>query len=66
VRSGDIFNIKTKGDTVQGISYRYYTLLQRGYGAEHGRDKEIGSAAQVGLSLSTAIAGSFSSRTQPL
>ncbi|MDA8399291.1 MAG: hypothetical protein M0008_04455 [Actinomycetota bacterium] len=51
---------------MQGISYRYYTLLQRGYGAEHGRDKEIGSAAQVGLSLSTAIAGSFSSRTQPL
>ena len=66
VCSSGSFNIKTKGETVQGISYRYCTLLQHSDSSEHGRDKEIRSAAQVGLSLSTARAGGFSSDTHSL
>ena len=63
VRSSGKFNIKTKGDTVQGIRYRHCTLLQRGDGWGYEHRKEVGPTARVGLSLPTAKAGGFSSHT---
>ena len=64
VRSSGKFNIKTKGDTVQGIRYRHCTLLQRGDGWGYEHRKEVGPTARVGLSLPTAKAGGFSSHTR--
>ncbi len=63
VRSSGRFDIKTKGDTVQGIGHRHCVLLQRadGWGYEH--REEVGPTARVGLSLPTAEAGGFSSHT---
>ncbi|MHB8317804.1 MAG: RNA-guided endonuclease IscB [Acidimicrobiales bacterium] len=66
VRSSGSFNIKTKGGTMQGISYRHCMLLQRGDGWGYEQDKEVGPRTRVGLSLRyepTAIAGGFSSHT---
>jgi 5-methylcytosine-specific restriction endonuclease McrA len=63
VRSSGSFNIKTKGGTVQGISYRHCVLLQRGDGWGYEQRKEVGPTARVGLSLPTAKAGGISSHT---
>ena len=63
VRSSGSFNIRTKGEIVQGINYRYCALLQRGDGWEYERDNEVGSLARMGLSLPTARAAGFSSHT---
>ncbi len=63
VRSSGSFNIRTKGEIVQGINYRYCALLQRGDGWEYERDNEVGPLARVGLSLPTAEAAGFLSHT---
>ena len=63
VRSSGSFNITTKGKTMQGISHRHCTLLQRGDGWGCEQRKEVGPVARVGLSLPTAKAGGFSSHT---
>jgi hypothetical protein len=66
VRSSGSFNIKTNGGTVQGISYRHCTLLQRADGWGYEQDKEVGPRTRVGLSLRyepTAKAGGNSSHT---
>ncbi|NNN13570.1 MAG: HNH endonuclease [Acidimicrobiaceae bacterium] len=63
VRSSGSFNITTKGKTMQGISHRHCTLLQRGDGWGYEQRKEVGPVARVGLSLPTAKAGGFSSHT---
>ena len=63
VRSSGSFNIRTKGELMQGISYRHCALLQRGDGWEYGQRKEAGPTARVGLSLTTPKGGGFSSHT---
>ncbi|NNN11361.1 MAG: HNH endonuclease [Acidimicrobiaceae bacterium] len=63
VRRSCSFNITTKGKTLQGISHRHCTLLQRGDGWGYEQRKEVGPVARVGLSLPTAKAGGFSSHT---
>ncbi|MHB8290345.1 MAG: RNA-guided endonuclease IscB, partial [Acidimicrobiales bacterium] len=63
VRSSGSFNMRTKGEIMQGISYRHCALLQRGDGWEYGQRKEAGNTARVGLSLTTPKGGGFSSHT---
>ncbi|MHB8288905.1 MAG: HNH endonuclease, partial [Acidimicrobiales bacterium] len=63
VCSSGSFNIKAKGEAVQGISYRYRTLLRRRDGWGYEQQQELGLAARVRLSLSTARVGGFSSHT---
>ncbi len=63
VCSSGSFNIKAKGETVQGISYRYCTLLRHSDGWGYEQQQELGPAARVRLSLSTARVGGFSSHT---
>ena len=48
VRSSGSFNIKTKGVTVQGISHRHCTLLQRGDGWEYGHREEVRASGPSG------------------
>jgi hypothetical protein len=48
VRSSGSFNIKTKGATVQGISHRHCTLLQRGDGWEYGHREEVRASGPSG------------------
>ncbi|MHB1918666.1 MAG: RNA-guided endonuclease IscB, partial [Acidimicrobiales bacterium] len=50
VRSSGSFNIKTKGATVQGISHRHCTLLQRGDGWEYGHREEVRASGPSGPS----------------
>ena len=63
VRSSGSFNISCKGGTMQGISYRHCTRLQRADGWGYKQDKEVGPKARVGLSHRRAEAGGFSSHT---
>ena len=63
VRSSGSFNIKTKGVTVQGISYRHCTLLQRGDGWEYGHREEVRASGPSGAIPLRAEAVGFSSHT---
>ncbi len=64
VRSSGSFNLRTKGETVQGFSYRYCTLLQRSDGWGYEQRKEAGPLARVGLSHRRAEAEGNSSHTR--
>ncbi len=63
VRSSGSFNIKAKGGTVQGISYRHCTLLQRGDGWGYEHREEALAFGPSGTIPPTAEARGCSSHT---